>query len=266
MNILDLKQFNDFVEHRKVKVLRHRSSKEDLWKLVNSNKFTQYQNSQSWDVFGDAEYIISFIAEGNKYAKFVGIWKVLTKTKKGKIYKYKTKHLSEFDELKKRLVIKWGGGTRSWAQWLHKKGNKELCEILPADYVMDFPGFYDFTLTYDDLHTMINNPDSNREWYRMLSSISGVYIILDTMNGKQYIGSAYGRGGIWGRWKSYSKTPSGGNKLLIELLKNKPRRHKYFQFSIIRVLEPSSTKDEVIKQEVLAKKKLGSRAFGLNSN
>ena len=35
---------------------------------------------------------------------------------------------------------------------------------------------------------------------------------------------------------------------------------------LLRVLEPSSTKDEVIWQETLLKKKLGSRAFGLNAN
>lgn len=266
MKILDLQQFKKFVEHRKVKVLRHRSSNEDLWSIVNSERFARYQNRQSWDVFGNAEYIISFIAERNKYAKFVGVWKVINKTPKSNGYNYKTKYLQEFDELSKRLVIEWGDSTRAWAQWLHKQGNKEISEILPANFVMDFPGFYDFTLSYDDLKTMINNPDSNREWYRMLSSISGVYIILDKKSGKQYIGSAYGRGGIWGRWKSYSKNPSGGNKLLIELLSNKPRRYRSLQFSILRVLEPGSTKDEVMRQEILAKQKLGSRAFGLNSN
>jgi len=268
VNILDLQQFKEFVDHRKVKVLRHRSANQDLWGLVNSNRFTRYQNGQSWDVFGDAEYIISFIAERHKYAKFVGVWKVLSKNKdpKGKGFKYKTKCMPEFEELKNRVIIKWGDGTRSWGQWLHRQGNKEIVEILPADYVMDFPGYYDFTLTYNELQTMINKPDSNREWYRMLSSISGVYIILDTRNGKQYIGSAYGRGGIWARWKSYAKNPAGGNILLIDLLSNKPRRHNFFQFSILRVLEPSATKDEVLNQEVLAKKKLGSRAFGLNSN
>jgi len=251
-----------------VKVLRHRSSNEDLWGLVYSNRFTQYQNGQSWDVFGDAEYLISFIAERNKYAKFVGVWRVIGKSKipRKKGYRYKTKYIPDYEELKRRLIVKWGDGTRSWAQWLHRQGNKEISEILPADYVMDFPGFYDFTLSYEELRTMVSNPDSNREWYRMLSSISGVYLILDTKNGKQYIGSAYGRGGIWGRWKSYVKYPHGRNKLLVELLSKNPRRHKLFQFSILRVLEPSSTKDDVLNQEVLAKKKLGSRAFGLNSN
>ena len=131
---------------------------------------------------------------------------------------------------------------------------------------MDFPGYYNFVLSYDQLATMVKNPDSNREWQRMLASISGVYVLLDKRSGKQYVGSAYGTGGIWARWKSYVKSPSGGNALLKELLVKNPARSKQFQFSILRVLEPSATKVEVISQEVLTKNKLGSRAFGLNSN
>ena len=268
MRILDLKQFQMFEHHGKVKVLRHRAIDQDLWELVNADKFARYQNAQSWDVFGDAEYLISFIAERERYAKFVGVWRVTSKRKlpRRKGYRYRTVYMPEFEELRERLVVYWGDGARSWAQWLHRSGNKEISEILPADYIMDFPGFYDFVLSYDELCTMIANPDSNREWYRMLSSVSGVYLILDTKSGKQYIGSAYGKGGIWERWKVYAKSQHGGNKLLKELLSNRPARRKHLQFSILRVLEPSATRDEVIRQEVLAKRKLGSRAFGLNIN
>ena len=111
---------------------------------------------------------------------------------------------------------------------------------------------------------MVNNPDSNREWQRMLSSVSGVYVILDQKSGKQYVGSAYGSGGIWARWRSYTKSPDGGNALLTKLLETKPDRYKQFQFSILRVLEPSAQKDEALSQEALTKRKLGTRAFGLN--
>jgi hypothetical protein len=131
---------------------------------------------------------------------------------------------------------------------------------------MDFPGYYNFTLSYDQLTTMVKNPDSNREWQRMLSSVCGVYVLLDQRTGKQYVGSAYGAGGIWARWKSYVNSPSGGNALLKQLIERSPSGYKQFQFSVLRVLEPSATKDEVIDQEVCTKKKLGSRAFGLNSN
>lgn len=267
MKLSDLHQFEQFRNDRLVKVLRHKDSRWDLWELRKRGRFGHYQNRQSWDVFGSARYIISFIAERNRYAKFVGVWEVNSKHKmKTKGFRYKTKELPGFKELEGRLIVRWGEGTRSWAQWLHRQGNKYIVELLPPNYVMDFPGYYNFTLSFDQLTTMVNNPDSNREWQRMLSSVSGVYVLLDQRTGKQYVGSAYGAGGIWARWKSYVKSPSGGNALLKQLLEKSPSRFKQFQFSVLRVLEPSATKDEVIDQEVVTKKKLGSRAFGLNSN
>jgi hypothetical protein len=163
-------------------------------------------------------------------------------------------------------VVSWGDGTRSWAQWLHRRGDKDISELLPAHYVKDFPGFYNFTLTYDELCRIVHHPDANREWHRMLSSVSAIYVILDTVSGRQYIGSAYGAGGLWARWTSYSKSGSGGNKLLRELLAAHPGRERTFQFSVLRVLEPGIHKDDVLGHEILMKRKLGSRAFGLNSN
>lgn len=267
MKLSDLHQFENLRNDRSVKVLRHKDSRRDLWELRKNGRFGHYQNGQSWDVFGSARYIISFIAERNRYAKFVGAWEVISKHKrKTKGFRYRTKELPGFKELEGRLIVRWGEGTRSWAQWLHRQGNKDIVELLPPNYVMDFPGYYNFTLSYDQLTTMVKNPDSNREWQRMLSSVSGVYVLLDQRTGKQYVGSAYGAGGIWARWKSYVKSQSGGNLLLKQLLARSPSRYKQFQFSVLRVLEPSATKDEVIDQEVLTKKKLGSRAFGLNSN
>ena len=174
--------------------------------------------------------------------------------------------MSGFEKLERRVVVVWGEGTKSWAQWLHRKGNKQVSEILPPNYVMDFRGFYDYALTHDELVRMVNHPDSNREWYRMLSSVSGVYLILDQVTGKQYVGSAYGTGGIWSRWKTYAKSPSGGNVLLTQLLNEHPVRYKQFQFSILRVLEPGVPKETVIEHEVWTKRKLGCRAFGLNGN
>lgn len=256
-----------FLADRNVKVLRHKDSRVDLWGLRSLGKFTKYQDQQSWDVFGTARYIVSFIAERNRYAKFVGVWEVLSKRKKKtRGYRYKTREVPGFEDLERRLVVAWGEGTRSWAQWLHRQGDKDVVELLPRDYVMEFPGYYNFTLSYDQLTTMVSNPDSNREWQRMLASVSGVYVVLDQRTGKQYVGSAYGSGGIWARWKTYAKSPSGGNALLKDLLKASPGRYKRFQFSILRVLEPSAQKDEVIYQELVTKRKLGSRAFGLNSN
>ena len=267
MKLLDLHQFERFRDRDDVKVLRHKDSRKDLWELRSKEKFNHYQNEQGWNAFGNARYVISFIAERNREAKFVGVWEVFSrrKRKRGKGFRYRTRELPGFDKLERRLIVHWGEGTKSWTQWLHRKGNKEIAEILPLNYV-DFPGYYDFALPYDELATIINNPESNREWQKMLSAVSGVYVLLDKKSGKQYVGSAYGRGGIWARWKKYVNSRTGGNAVLEELLRSSPGRYKSFQFSILRVLEPGSMKKEVIAQEICTKGKLGSRAFGLNSN
>jgi hypothetical protein len=286
MHLLDLPQFHCFPDRPDVKALRHKDNRLDLWEMRRSGgaiaadsrkarvgrsgkieTLEHYQNRQAWDVFGDTQVVISFIAERHKFARFVGVWEVLGKRcdKRGH-YQYRTIELPGFRSLEGRLVVTWGDGTRSWAQWLHRKGNKEISELLPPNYVMDFRGFYDFTLSHDQLVQMVNNPQSNREWLRMLSSVSGVYLLLDQESGEQYVGSAYGTGGIWARWRCYARNPCGGNVRLKALLAKYPDRYKRFQFSVLRVLEPGAPKDAVLEHEQWAKRKLGCRAFGLNGN
>ncbi|MBE7507152.1 MAG: GIY-YIG nuclease family protein [Planctomycetia bacterium] len=267
MNILDLEQFSSFRSNIETKVVRHKDMRKDLWELYQTGRFESYQNGQAWDVFGSARYIISFIAERDKFAKFVGAWEVISRRSgRQRGFRYKTRELPGYDDLKLRLIVNWGMGTRSWAQWLHRQGNKEIAEVLPRGYVMEFPGYYNLVLNFDKLSTMVRHSDANRELQRMLSSVSGIYMILDTRSGMQYIGSAYGAGGIWNRWKAYGKNPSGGNKRLKDLLSKYPHRYRHFQFSILRVLEHNATRDEVLAHEALTKRKLGSRVFGLNEN
>ena len=101
----------------------------------------------------------------------------------------------------------------------------------------------------------------------MLSATKGVYLISDTKTGKQYVGSAYGVDGIWGRWSDYVNTNGhGGNKLLKELVSSDKDYANNFRFSILMLLPSSVTDKEAIEKEQLFKKKLGTYAFGLNKN
>lgn len=100
----------------------------------------------------------------------------------------------------------------------------------------------------------------------MLSSAAGIYLIVDRVTGNQYVGSAYGEKGFFGRWKTYVKTQHGGNKEFIKLLEDEPSRYKDFTYSILRTLPRTMTAKEVIAVEQKYKEILGSRAFGLNSN
>ena len=140
-----------------------------------------------------------------------------------------------------------------------------MFEILPPGYVRPFPGYFDFILEFDKLREIVNSPDSNREWHTALSVVAGVYLIVDTETGNQYVGSAYGKNGIMGRWTRYSKDGHGGNAKIQELLSKRGSEYAAnFSFTILQTVSTSLPRREVIARENTWKDKLGSRVFGLN--
>ena len=262
----------------KVKLVRHQDKRYNIEELCRKGLLEVYQSYQSRPIF-DCDFVVSFIGLERSKARLYGVYRV--KGKKPASEKpvaeslgasylvgpndtyYELEELPGFDDLKGRVVIRWSGSPLSWNQWLT---DMEVVEILPVGYVRDFPGHLDFVLVYDDLVRIIRNPDANREWHRMLAAVAGVYLITDTASGKQYVGSAYGKAGILGRWEYYSRIPHGGNKQLIDLLAPDPGYANNFQFSILQTLPRTLTEEQVVECERRWKKKLGTRAFGLTSN
>lgn len=277
----------------KIKLVRHYDSRVKLNlnhggfnDLVKYGLLDEYQQYQKKNIL-NCEYFVSFYGEENSKAVFYGIFKVNNKQQNAPLpsekfnkfwsemvisdstFYYDLEELAEFKKYKNRIVIKWGEGssTRSWHQWYNPKKQKELLEIRPINFIGEFPGYKMAILDYFDLKKMIENPDSNRSWFDELSRISAVYAILDKSSGNIYIGSAYGEsGGLWGRWSTYAKDPTGGNKLLTELGKNNEQFSNNLQYSILEVLPKGTRKEDVISIEQLYKNKLGTKVFGLNSN
>lgn len=180
------------------------------------------------------------------------------------IYYYNLKLLVDpINEYKNRVIIDWGKGARSWVQTIL---DKEIIEIRAKGFVRDFTDYYDFVLSFSELKAIINAPEGNPEWISKLSAVSGVYLIVDNKTGMQYIGSANGAEGFLGRWKSYSNNNHGDNKSLKDLVGNNKNYSSNFQISILRVMDKSSTKNQVIAAESFLKQKLGTRVHGLNNN
>lgn len=180
-------------------------------------------------------------------------------------FRYSLRRDARFSELEDRLVVEWGAGTRSLVQHL-RPGGKEVVELLPEGYARAWLGFMQVVLRHEELVKVVEHPDAYREWHRMLASVAGVYLILDTKTGDQYIGSAYGEGGILGRWRNYARTVHGGNKKMRALVGDRPGVARDLQFALLQTLPLTSRPQEVIEHEVRHKTKLGSRAHGLNSN
>jgi hypothetical protein len=180
---------------------------------------------------------------------------------------YTLERSSVLSDYEGRIVIDWGGAYVSWFQHYDLANPKQVLEILPKGYFGDFNGYMDISLSRTELEYLFRNQDSNPIWKGHLSRVSGIYLILDENTGQQYIGSAYGSHGIWGRWDFYYKSPDGGNVALKELLEKKPAGYeKNFRYSILEVMPGNALKNDVLAKESLFKKKLGTRVFGFNQN
>lgn len=263
-----------------IKLVRHRDTRYDLRRLLRRGEFWVYESSQARDVFRDAEYLLSFLGEGHSRSRFLGCRRIAgegghppalpedfshPEMPEG-AYWYDLVRVAGFEELEDRLIVDWGAGTRAWWQWLRHDKPKSVIEVLPRGHAGEFPGYDDVVLPYSDLVRIVAHPDANRTWHMALREVAGVYLITDTLTGELYVGSASGKGGILSRWASYAKTGDGGNKLLRDALEVDARRCDAWQFTILRTLPLSMTAKEVCAVEATYKRKLGSRAHGLNAN
>ncbi len=250
-----------------VKIVRHKDSREEYRDLIkDKQQLLLYQQIQSKDVFKGCDFIISFIGLERTKSLFFGVFKVKgVALMKDKNFHYDLEVLDGFEDLVDRVIIDWGGSTRSWHQW-YNNGEKEVLEILPKGYIGNFPGILEFSLDFKELKKTIENPDANIDWKNQLSAINGIYMILDVKTGNQYVGSACGYEGIWQRWSEYVCTFHGGNRALIELCESENEYYNNFRFTILQSLPSNINKMDIVKIENLYKKKLGSKAFGLNRN
>lgn len=278
LGILELLTARGLDTTARVKLVRHQDKRYNMLELERQGLIELYQSYQSEPVF-ECDYIVAFIGLENTRARFYGVYRVAGQypaaerplpaefkypgfsTPEG--YFYELVPVAGFEDLQGRVVIEWGKSALAWRQWLR---DKEVVEILPVGYVRDFPGYLEFVLSFDELVRIIENPLSHREWHRMLAAVAGIYLIVDSATGRQYVGSAYGEGGILGRWKTYARLGHGGNKQLLDLLADNAAYARNFQFTILHTLPRTLPQAEVIRYETLFKQKLGSRAFGLNSN
>lgn len=247
--------------------------------IIDAGHFDFYQAEQSAvkKPFDGCEVILSFVGLENNLAEFVGAYKVLgsrpftpkdairsseilkfneTSDKEGKQrISYDLEELTEFIDLRSRIVVRWLS-TRGWVQ----KKDLDIYEIQPPNSFAPFTGYQDIFISHKELRKIIDNPRANKDWMAALSANAGIYRIVDMSTGELYIGSAYGKEGLWGRWAQYARNGHGGNKLL------KNRDADNFRWSVVRTVSRSMSEKEVIRIERCEKMKHGSRAHGLNSN
>ena len=266
------------LDPKKVKLIRHALSDKNFKACFDLKMVYEYTCHQQAGFSTGYDYWAVFISTTGTLAKFHSIYKVNghvpdtpdlipdgcpkseAKFYKGKNAVYKLERLDILQDYEDKLTIQWGKSRK----WDHKgTTEKEIISLQPSKKKA-FIGYEEFVLSYDELK---DNQNVYDDWVKPLSSIYAIYLIVDTENGMQYVGSAYGtKDGLWGRWSSYVKTKHGGNKLMKETLCAFPERYHKFQFSILQVLPKTLSPEEVQEIESLYKKKLMSREFGMNGN
>lgn len=261
-----------------VVLIRHKKDKID--RFMNLGYLCERTGLQPEAFIGrDKVYWMTFVGEPGGGTRFVALYRMTGRrllqpgmlpddypseeAKINKDYLYDLKPCDLLAEYENRLTIDWGGGYVSYAQ--NGANNKHIVSI--AEHKPQFPGFDRLLLSFDELAGIINDSELYSSYRDAMSQISAVYLVVDTENGQQYVGSAYGQNGLWSRWSEYANTNGqGGNKLMRELMNEHPDRYHKLQYTVLRVLDNTTPAKDVIELEGLYKQKLGSRTFGLNVN
>jgi hypothetical protein len=264
---------------QRIKLVRHGNKELPVLDTYHSNleKFESYQSFQGPNRFKNADHIAVFAPGRGTSALFLGLWDVsgydanehLTDDHHAAIKRfsfpsewheiitwYNLKRNPVLDEFSERLIIDWGGSTVSWIQIK----DKEILELKGKGSIGDFTSYEDVQLDFSSLKRIMDNNQTNFTWVSALRVVNGVYLIKEKTTGKQYVGSAYGDNGIYGRWSDYARTGHGGN---IELKSLDPHD---FEFSILEIVSNTTSVDMMIEKENRWKRKLGTREFGLNKN
>ena len=175
---------------------------------------------------------------------------------------YEHEVMPEFQKFFGRLVIRFKNKSQNMIRLASSVINEcEVVQILPDYYDNDlFPGYDKVNLTWNELERVVKK----ESWKTALQNQKGIYLIIDSSNGKMYVGSAYGESMILGRWLSYVKTGHGGNselkKIGFDNIKNN------FKYSILEIFKSTTDDQEILNRESWWKNILKTREFGYNKN
>ena len=156
---------------------------------------------------------------------------------------------------KGKLIVGWPPPERSWWRRAHRNEMPVLAVLEESVLDKAMPPWDEISLTWEQLGILPTR------WKSSLSQWRGVYYIFDTSDGKGYVGSAYGKENLLGRWLNYSVSGHGGNVLL------RKRDPKNLRLTILQRVSPDMEADDVIRLESTWKERLHTRQpFGLNDN
>lgn len=262
-----------------VRLLRHKDKSSahertpyELWRQEDQSAFDMYQSTQHPSRRAQltaARIWASFIATPDGRTLFAGLYR----SKLQGINKVPIKHPNKggyieigtcdvydvqlderLSDLRGKLFVEWGTGTRQWVQRADRQ-NKLVSELRTQFSEPDFPGYLNFIKPLSQIESSL--PLS---WVSSLKQVQGIYLLTCPKTKELYVGSATGSEGFWGRWCQYVANNHGGNVVL------KSREYSDYQVSILEIAGSAATTHEILQMESRWKQKLQSRAMGFNKN
>ena len=235
-----------------------------LWRRRDP-RLEEYQRIQGQKRFSPSDTLASFVVTPRDETLYIGLYSVVAigRVPEGildpigghsvaGLYYYDISRDNRLADYAGKLIVEWGAGYRQWAQRAHRN-QKRVLEIRSQEVADEpWPGFGAFSWLVAEADLIPPN------WQPILQAVRGVYLLVDTERGQQYVGSATGTENLWGRLMDYARTGHGNN---VELKRLGPRP---YQFSVLQAL--TSDDEDILQAEAAWKKKLLSRKFGLNEN
>ena len=208
--------------------------------------------------------VIAFRYEPDQWL-FGGIWRVCERLSDRYVVKLTEQGSGFVGRLKLHAAYRQRGTRIKLENQIDKF---TVSEILPDAYTgREFPGHDWLEIGFAELEALIRA--DRADWRGALSHTKGVYLITDTLTGKQYVGAAYGDQGVWSRWRAYVDTGHGGNVELRALLDGKGLDYcrSHFRLALLESHAARTADDAVIARERHWKLILRSRGeLGLNRN
>jgi GIY-YIG catalytic domain len=266
-DILGLQDPSVTLEASKVHLATHNGTDNPLRVYFEGN-FDEWQSWQNKRNFKKA-YVVSLIQlpERDRWL-YVGAYAVrgnkLVSAQKG--YLYTLEPLTTCAELGGRLVVDFKRPGRNSYLFAKSSGDRmAIHELRPERmHLEEFPGFKKVDLEWPDLEILVRQNATS--WRTALSNVAGVYLISDPVDGKLYVGSATGEGGIWARWSQYVNG-HGKNIELFKLIGSQGKaRARAFRFSILEIADVHASREEIVARESHWKHVLLSRTHGYNAN
>jgi hypothetical protein len=242
-------------------------NQEDPLDEYRSGDFPHWQSWQSRANF-ELDHVVALIQLPDLHQwLFAGAYDCRGRRPEGQGYRYDMIERPGCAGLNGRLIVRFEKDFRASYPCAWKLKERLLVtevratrRITPA-----FEGFKGLHLTKAQLDLIVRENDA--AWRSALSSVAGVYLISDTRTGKFYVGSAYGQGGFWNRWCTYSATCHGHNRELKKLLGVDPTKGaETLQYSVLEIADTHASKEEILERETHWKEVLLTRDFGFNAN